>query len=205
MKTSTITLVFLAIVLPVTLTQNCQANSAAGQLVTGSYTFLLNPFSSRTNCYSVSLSSSFNSAQGQLTSGVTQIGQFQTSNSGLDFSLRSYLMGASAAFTLVVNNGSWNTVKISYMATARNDFYIGTHLSDANQLATCNRQSPFILTILIPSTANIPLSQSLAVICFINGLRTPSSAFSFQLTQPIYDSALKQINMTVISTATTEI
>ena len=132
MKTTSIALVFLTAFLATALAQNCQTNPAVDQLTTGSYTYLINPFNSRTNCYSVSLSSTFNTSQARITSGISQIGQFQTSTAGMDFSLRSYLMGASAAFALIVNNGSWSTVKMSYMISVRSDFYIGTHLSDAN-------------------------------------------------------------------------
>lgn len=203
MNASNFKLALLALMLISAVTQNCQSNPTTDRIATGSYTFALNPFSSRTNCYNISLANVFAPGSAQVTTGVSQIGQFQNSNSGIDFSLRSFLTGAGqASFTLIVNNGSWNTVKISYLVTARTDFYVGTHLSDANQLATCTKQNPFALTILVPSTASVPLSQALAVLVFLNGLRTPSTGFAFQFTQPIYDATLKQINLTVVSTAT---
>ena len=78
-------------------------------------------------------------------------------------------------------------------------------MSSADQLVTCSKQQPYVLPILLPSSTNIPSHQSTATLVFINGIRTIALGFNLQFSQPVYDSALKQINVTVVTNASSAI
>jgi hypothetical protein len=51
-----------------------------------------------------------------------------------------------------------------------------------------------------PRRRDRPPSASLAVLILLNGLRTASTGLTLQFTQPVYDSALGQINTTALTT-----
>ena len=78
-------------------------------------------------------------------------------------------------------------------------------MSSADQLVSCNKQQPYVLPILLPSLTSIPSHQSTATLIFINGIRTVALGFNLQFSQPVYDYALKQINVTVVTNATSAI
>ena len=104
--------------------QNCQSSPASDQLATGAHTFQLQPYTSRTQCFNTPLHAYFSNKRTQITAGINNVGQFQLDSSGIDFSLRSQLASSNsqASFTIVVNNGSWVSISIFYLVSARNDF-----------------------------------------------------------------------------------
>ena len=62
-----------------------------------------------------------------------------------------------------------------------------------------------MLHIMLPASTNIQSHQSTAIFIFINGLRTTALGFNLQFNQPSYDAVLKQINVTVVTNATSAI
>ena len=91
------------------------------------------------------------------------------------------------------------------MISLRPDFLIGSYISSSNSLANCNKQQPYTLTILLPPTKFIENTQSLAVLIFLNGIRSQSTGLNLQFLQPVFDSSLKQINVTAVTNANKEI
>lgn len=201
MKNSHIARVVLYLLMIVAVMgQDCAPSAAKDRIATGSYSFTLTAFASSLQCYNTTLDSSFIS-QPQITAGVSSVNSYN-SNYPLDFSIRSYILNGSgqASFTVIVNNASWSALTISYIITSRSDFYAGSYLSTADSLARCQLSQPYVLTIPLPSTARPTPSASLAVLILLNGLRTASTGLSLQFTQPVYDSALGQINTTALTT-----
>ena len=76
---------------------------------------------------------------------------------------------------------------------------VGSFLSSADQLASCTRQAPYSLPILLPRNTTLQARPSTAVLVFINGLRTSGIGFELQFRQPVFDGNLKQINLSVVT------
>ena len=207
MNQKIVVVLFIVASAVITISQNCQPSNAADQLVTGTHNFQLNPYTSRVQCFTTPIPSFFNNMNPQITAGISNIAQFQLDSSGIDFTLRSHIVQSKtqASLTLIVNNGTWTAISTFYLISTRNDFEVGSYLSSADQLATCSKQQPYILQIQLPLSTKIASHQSTASLVFINGLRTTATGFNLQFSQPLYDSALKMINVTVVTNATSSI
>jgi hypothetical protein len=117
MITNTLLLILLA---TSTYAQNCAPSASADQLTTGTYTINLQPYTSRLQCYNVTLDTYFTINRPQFALGLAGITNFQSDASGLDYSLRHSLPTATTlSLILIVNNGSWGTTTISYMISSR--------------------------------------------------------------------------------------
>lgn len=119
---SILSVLSIFLLLAVGASQNCSPSPATDRLVTAAYTFQLAPFTSRLQCYNNPIDNAL--VQPQITTGLISIASFQADSAGIDFSLRSFILPGSnqASFTLIVNNASWSSVRISYLITSRPDF-----------------------------------------------------------------------------------
>jgi len=112
----------LLLILLVTFTyaQNCSPSASADQLTTGTYTINLQPYTNRLQCFNVTLDTYFTNNRPQVALGLGGVANFQSDASGLDYSLRHSLPTATTlSLILIVNNGSWGTVTISYLVSSR--------------------------------------------------------------------------------------
>lgn len=181
--------------------QDCSVSASKDQLVTGSKTLTLtgNP---NLQCFNVTIDSALTNPQ--ITSGIRSVNPYNT-NTPLDFNIRNRINNLIATFTLIINQASWTTITITYIATKRNNFYLGNYLSTADSLANCQQTQPYALTIPLPASTRPTPSSSLAVLIILNGIRTNATQLSLQFSPPSYDSTLGQINTTALTTITQRI
>lgn len=195
-------LLILSLLFASALQQNCAANLANDQLQTGTfffhsgtYTFVLT--SQRVQCYNTSLSAS-TPAPLQLAYGIGNILNYDNFNLGVDFSLRGRVdsLMQLISFTVVTNNATYGTITASYILVSnRKDFVTGSFIADTNSLL-CGSQSTAVIA--IPLTTAISASNStLAILVFVNGIRTQSWLFNIKFQQPTLDYARNQINATI--------
>ena len=202
-----ISLLIVCLLLGSAAAQNCSPSASLDQFSSGTYTFPLQPFTSRLQCYNVTLDSYYANAKPQVAVGVSAVFNFQSDSLGLGFSLRHLLSASNTQLSLVVivNNGSWGTVSVSYLVSARPEFVLGSALSNGNLLASCTKLQTYSLSFNLPASLVLPNSQSLGILILLSGLSTTSSLFSLQFTQPSLDFNLKQINTSIITNATKEV
>lgn len=113
-------IILVALLLASANGQNCAPSAAADQLTTGTYTFNLQPYNNRVQCFNVTLDTYYTSNRPQVALGLSGIANFQSDATGLDFSLRNTLTTATTlSLILIVNNGSWGTASVSYLVTSR--------------------------------------------------------------------------------------
>ena len=156
MITNTLLLILLA---TSTYAQNCAPSASADQLTTGTYTINLQPYTTRLQCYNVTLDTYFTNNRPQVALGLAGVANFQSDASGLDYSLRHSLLNPTIlSLILIVNNGSWGSATISYLVSSRPEFTLGNSLSNGNLLASCTRQQSYPLTFNLPTSQTLPSS-----------------------------------------------
>lgn len=152
-------IILVALLLISASAQNCSPSANADQLTTGTYTFTLQPHTSRVQCYNVSLDTYYATNRPQVALGLSGVANFQSDSTGLDFSLRNSLTTATTlSLILIVNNGSWGTASVSYLISARPEFTLGNALSNGNLLASCTKQQSYPITFNLPSSQTLPTS-----------------------------------------------
>jgi hypothetical protein len=112
--------IILAVLLISAYAQNCSPSASTDQITTGTYTFTLQPYVSRLQCFNVSLDAYYSNNRPQVALGLSGVASFQSDSAGLDFSLRNSLTTTTTlSLILIVNNGSWGTASISYLISTR--------------------------------------------------------------------------------------
>ena len=86
------------------------------------------------------------------------------------------------------------------MVTARPEVLAGSYIADTNQLVECTSQQSALITIPVPSVVSLS-SNSLAMLVFLNGMRTQAWLFNFKLQQPVLDANRGLLNVTVLTNA----
>ena len=95
MLNQTFKLLIITLIISLSLEQNCQNSPNTDRIITGAHTFQLNPYTTRNQCFKTPLHVFFHNLQPQITSGISNIGQFQLDSSGIDFSLRSNIVSSN--------------------------------------------------------------------------------------------------------------
>lgn len=100
------------------------------------------------------------------------------------------------SFTIVTNNATFGTVTVSYVIVSnRKDFFAGSYIADTSSLL-CGGQTTAVVGIPLATTVT-PSSSSLAILVFVNGLRSQSWLFTLKFQQPTLDYSRNQINATI--------
>lgn len=136
----------------------------------------------------------------QLAYGISNILNYQADTAGVDFSIRGRIEQQLLSFSLILNNASFVSLAISYMVTARPEVFAGSYIADTNQLIECGSQLSALIPIPVPATLSLS-SNSLAMLVFLNGMRTQAWLFNLKLQQYVLDTNKGLLNVTVLTDA----
>ena len=108
------------------------------------------------------------------------------------------------SFTVVTNNATYGTMTVSYILVSnRKDFVVGSYIADTSTLL-CGSQTTAVLGIPLAAAVS-PSNSSLAILVFVNGIRTQSWLFTLKFQQPTLDYSRNQINATFNTDASSPI
>lgn len=100
------------------------------------------------------------------------------------------------SFSVITSNATYGTITASYIIVSnRKDFVTGSYIADTNSLL-CGGQSTAVIGIPL-TTAISPSNSTLAILVFVNGIRTQSWLFNLKFQQPTLDYVRNQINATI--------
>lgn len=138
---------------------------------------------------------------------ISALSQFPyNSQNGLDFAVRAQQQGNTSNLQislLLLGDSRWDFVTISYIATSRNDFWIGTFVGDLASLSSCsNSAAANLQTPLSGIVTGFPINtfnsgSKFVVQALISGLRSSSSNVSVSLGAYTFNAALGVLTINV--------
>ena len=89
---------------------------------------------------------------------------------------------------MINNDNKWNSMKVSYLASSRQEIILGSFIGDTFYLLGCtvNQDGKTSVYGYVP-TWRLQQNQNYEVAPFISGLRTTDSTFDLTILQTVFD------------------